>query len=383
MTNIFLPLKTWHLEVADYSRDPKVCTDSLGRSWVVWVGFANGEEQLWASHYIPGQTWSPAFAVSEPRACILDLDITPFEDGILLAWIDGEDAESDGLQLRKVWDVQGMSPPALILPRRRSPASVSIASEGDRYFLAFGVRRPGGHEILGFISTSITRFPEPLQLSFRKRMNLSPSVEMAGGHAWVAWQYMTFREGSRVFVRRIENCRTLDDPLELVGTDGSINAACTLKRGDQGVWIAWQSDMDPLSGPGLVRWIELGFLDMQGRFHRPSHKMKDVQRQAIGEDQGFEFPSLVACDDGRLVLFGRGSQSLRRQDLLSEGWTERGQVDPPGWQCRGVYSATLAEEGILVAGREKSAIVVRLLPVGERKKGSGVSGSIADRLDFS
>lgn len=382
MTNIFTPINTWRLSVPTYGRTPKVCTDTLGRSWVVMIGYRNDQECLWASYYIPGQTWCPVFQISDDKDYILDFDIAPFEDGIVLTWIDGGDAESDGLQLRKVWDVQGMSAPKLILPRRRCPASVCIASEDNRFFLAYGLRRPGGQEILGFISESVDVLPDPMQLSSRKRMNLEPAVEMSGGDAWVAWQYMTFRGGSRVFVRRIADCKTLCDPLELVGPDGSINAMCTLRRGNQGVWIAWQSDMDPLSGPGLVRWIEVGFLDDQGRFHRPSHKMRDVQRQADGEDQGFEFPSLVACDDGRLVLFGRGSQSLRRQDLMSDGWTERGQVDPPGWQCRGVYSAAMATEGILVAGREKSDIVLRLLPVGEQKNASSVV-SIADRLDFS
>jgi hypothetical protein len=382
VTSIFSALKTWTLDSAGYSRDPKVCSDALGRSWVVWVGYNGNEECIWASHYIPGQTWSPPFQIAEPRECILDFDITPFDEGILLSWINGKDAESDGLLLRYVWDTHGKSHPRLILPKRRSPASVSIASEGNRYFLAFGLRRPGGHEIRGFVSDSLDEIPEPIQLSSRKRMNLVPSVEMANGDAWLAWQYMTFREGSRVFVRRIQGGTTPCELTELVGPDGSINAMCTLRRGNQGVWIAWQSDMDPLSGPGLVRWIELGFLDYEGRFHRPAHKMRDVQRQASGEDQGFEFPTLVACDDGRLVVFGRGSQSLRRQDLLVDGWTERGQVDTPGWRCRGIYSASLAPEGILVTGREKANIVVRLLPVGETRNACNAESGTA-RLDFS
>ncbi|MBN2343393.1 MAG: CehA/McbA family metallohydrolase [Deltaproteobacteria bacterium] len=382
MTDIFVPQNIWKMDGPGYGRDPRLCTDALGRSWVVWICYVDHQECLYASYYIPGQTWCPSFPVTSLREYVTSFDLTAWNDGVLVGWIDGAHPERDGLKICAVHDLHQHSEPLLILPKRRSPVTVSLASEGDRFFLAWSSRRPGGHEIQGVISDSLKEIPPPMQLSERKRMNLEPAVELSNGHAWVAWQYMTFRGGSRVFVRRIENGETLCEPLELVGPDGSLNAMCTLKRGSQGVWIAWQSDMDPLSGPGLVRWVEVGYLDVQGRFHQPSHKMPDVQRQAAGEDQGFEFPSLVACDDGRLVIFGRGSQSLRRQDLTPDGWTERGQVDPEGWQCRGVYDAALATEGILVAGREKSKIVVRLLPVGEQQTPEKVV-SISQRLDLS
>lgn len=382
MTDIFVPKNTWKIDAPGYGRDPQLCTDALGRSWVVWISYVGNQECLCASYYIPEQAWCLSFAVSDLKKYVTSFSLTPWKDGILLSWIDGANPEEDGLKIRTVQDMHQMSAPRLILPKRRSPVTVSVASEGERFFLAWSHRRPGGHEIQGVISESVDEFPAIMQLSVRKRMNLEPVVEMANGHAWVAWQYMTFRGGSRVFVRRIKDGQTLCEPLELVGPDGSINAKCTLKRGNQGIWIAWQSDMDPQSGPGLVRWIELGFLDEEGRFHRPTYKMSDVQRHAKGEDQGFEFPSLVACDNGRLVLFGRGSQSLRRQDLTADGWTARGQVDSPGWQCRGIYDAALAVDGIMVAGREKSKIVVRLLPAGDKQVAANIV-SIADRLDFS
>lgn len=383
MSDIFFPLSTWNIDSPGYGRDAKVCTDRLGRTWAVWVVYDNKQEALYASYYIPGQTWCPAFLLSNFECYILSFDLTAWNDGILLAWIDGDDLEKNGLKIQAITDIHEFGEVQLVLPKRRSPVSVSVASEGERFFLVWSSRRLRGHEVQGIISKSIQNLPKPMLLSHRKRMNLDPVAEMANGHGWVAWQYMTFRGGSRVFVRRIENCEKLDEPLELVGPDGSINAKCTLRKSKQGVWIAWQSDMDPLAGPGLVRWIEVGYLDEQGRFHRPSHKMTDVERQAQGEDQGFEFPSLVACEDGRLVVIGRGSQSLRRQDLTAEGWTPRGQVDSPGWQCRGVYHADLAPEGIMVVGREKSAIVARMLSRGENLDDAVGAGSVAARLDFS
>ena len=383
MANIFTPVFTHTMDDGCYGREPDVCVDRAGRCWVVWISWRGEGECLMASVRDSAGEWCAPFPVSEQRPEVTHMAVAPWKDGVLVAWIDGRDTELDGLKLRTVQGPAQMDPVIKVMPRRRSPAGLALASDDDRFFLVWTVRLPGGCEVQGTISTDPMVLPLPMRLSHRRRLNLNPAVELAHGHGFVAWQYMTFRGGSRIYARRIADGTNLEEPMELVGTDGGINAMCTLRRSDDGVWIAWHSDMDQVKGQGLVRWIEVGHIRRDGTFHRPVHKMRDVERDGAGEDQGFEFPALAVCDGGRLVVIGRGSQSLRRQDLTSEGWTERGQVDTEGWQCRGVYRCAAAADGILVAGRERSGIVVRLLPSGEDGASPRQVLSLADRLDLS
>jgi hypothetical protein len=68
-------------------------------------------------------------------------------------------------------------------------------------------------------------------------------------------------------------------------------------------------------------------------------------------------------EDGRLIVVGRGSQSVRRQDLGPQGWSEILRLDDEGWKCRGRRFIVCSDgKGILLTGREQEGIAVRYFP---------------------
>jgi hypothetical protein len=128
-----------------------------------------------------------------------------------------------------------------------------------------------------------------------------------------------------------------------------------------GAWISFHHDVREDSGAvDLAKWIEVRFVDAQGRVFAPSAPMTDRDRDREGEEQGFEFPSLVALPDGALLLYGRGSHAFWRQTLGARGWSPRALLADGSWGCRGrrVAAVRLASGALLTARREREGIVV-------------------------
>lgn len=131
-----------------------------------------------------------------------------------------------------------------------------------------------------------------------------------------------------------------------------------------GAWIAFHHNVREDSGePDLAKWIALRFVSDQGEVFEPAAPMRDRDRDRLGEEQSFEFPSLVVAPCGALALFGRGSHAFWRQDLDAEGFSERTPLSPSEWGCRGrwVAAALRADGRIVTARREKKGIEIAIL----------------------
>ncbi|MBO6933854.1 MAG: CehA/McbA family metallohydrolase [Deltaproteobacteria bacterium] len=126
-----------------------------------------------------------------------------------------------------------------------------------------------------------------------------------------------------------------------------------------GTWVAWHHDVREDTGERDVsKWIALRFVDADGAVHRPAAAMTDRDRDRHGEEQSFEFPSLVVGADGAVALFGRGSHDFYRQDLNASGFGPRQSLTDGSWGSRGrrVVAATLTSGELLVARRDRRAI---------------------------
>jgi hypothetical protein len=140
----------------------------------------------------------------------------------------------------------------------------------------------------------------------------------------------------------------------------------------EGTWVAFHHNRREDTGEAdLAKWITLRFVDREGRVLAPREPMRDLDRDAIGEEQGFEFPSLVIGPSGAVSLFGRGSHRYFRQDLSHDGWSARTPLpgDDGTWGCRGRRVAvTRVGERVVCARRDKRGIVLSTLapPMGSR-----------------
>ena len=140
-----------------------------------------------------------------------------------------------------------------------------------------------------------------------------------------------------------------------------IAAAPCIATAPGGAWVGFHHDVREDTGePDLAKWIAVRFVDMEGRVFEPVSPMTDRDRDLAGEEQGFEFPSLVVGDDGAVDLFGRGSHNVYRQRLNAAGFSPREAIDDGRWGCRGRYTSAVRLAGgtTLVARRGRKGILI-------------------------
>jgi len=363
---LFKPIKRWVMDEPGYGRAAMTCVDDYGRLWVVWISWFKGKETVRAAVRDSLGNWGKSFICSTIAQSICSLTLAPWHGGILVAWIDNGDDESSGLKLRHVTSEDDMGKVRLVLPGRRRSFDVALGADGKRFLLAWSVREPGGRRLEASMGDSLENISAAMTLSEGRGLNICPSVAFSDGNAWIAWQHMDLNN-SLIRAGIVGDDGFSSSVVELGGGMSGISSSSNLiGDGDGGVWLAWQSDMDPERGPGLVRWIETVHVDVNGRVRAPAASMTGVERRGTGEDQGFESPSIVRTPSGRLVIIGLGSQSLRRQDLFADTWSEREKIESEGWSCRGRHFPTcVVNDGVIVVGRESEGIVVRLLPLAE------------------
>jgi hypothetical protein len=129
-----------------------------------------------------------------------------------------------------------------------------------------------------------------------------------------------------------------------------------------GAWVGFHHDVREDTGvPDIAKWIALRFVDMEGSVFEPASPMTGRDRDLDGEQQGFEFPSLVVGDDGAVDLFGRGSHNMYRQRLNAEGFSERQPIDDGQWGCRGrrVSAVRLLNGATMASWRGRKGIEVQ------------------------
>jgi hypothetical protein len=148
-----------------------------------------------------------------------------------------------------------------------------------------------------------------------------------------------------------------------------IAAAPCIRSAPGGAWVAFHHDVrEDTRMPDVAKWIAVRFVDMEGGVFEPAAAMTDRDRDLAGEEQGFEFPTLVVGDDGAVDLFGRGSHNIYRQRLNGDGFSTREPIDDGHWGCRGrrVSAARLTDGTTLTARRGRQGIELQVFdaPVG-------------------
>lgn len=351
-------------EEAGYGRSPVICADAAGGLWTAWIAWDEHGERVRVSRMETGSSWSEPFDAVGPRQRIAALRLCAYRAGVVLAWIDGDHPERDGLKLRELRR-DDAGPPVLAVPLRRLPAHPTLDGGSGRLAVAWTVREPAGRRLEACLGDTIDSLSEPSLMSSRGGFHSWPSLSLSSGGAVVAWQEMS-RRGCRLLARAIDHSGAVGETVVLAAhTQGTFARAATTSA-SHGVYIAWQSDTAADGVPGLTRWIDIAHLDSELHVRRPAAPMIDMDRGGAGEDQGFESPSLSIVADGRLVIVGRGSQSLRLQLLGRDGFGVRHQIDEPGWACRGQrFAATVIDRTVYIVGRERRGIVLRVVDIGE------------------
>jgi len=183
-----------------------------------------------------------------------------------------------------------------------------------------------------------------------------PLAELQAEHQ--GWRAAVRHEGARSTVLVV----TPAGREFIAWTAFGIAAAPCINAARGGAWIAFHHDVREDTGvPDIAKWIALRFVDMEGGVFEPAAPMTGRNRDLDGEEQSFEFPTLVVGDDGAVDLFGRGSHNVYRQRLEANGFSEREPIDDGHWGCRGrrVSAVRLMDGTTLAARRGRKGIVIQ------------------------
>jgi hypothetical protein len=351
-----------------YLRSPRLAVDGSGAAWLAFVASGpEGERPMLARS--PGggtRSFEDIRPLSGWSPLVTAVALTAAPEGVLAAWISGGEGGGDLRPRLARCSAAGIGPVREITGV--APSQIVLCAAGPGFAAAWVEREAGRHRIAGAMLDAVgavTRRTRPVEGE-----GIIGHPALAGGGApWLAWQELS-PDGAGRILGRPPGARKARVVVE--HRDGGCAARPALAAdGAGGAWLAWHSDVDAAEGPGLVRWIEVAHVDANGRVSRPASPAPGIERHGRAEDQGFEFPVIVLGPDGRLALIGRGSQGLYRQDLGEGGFGPRLRLDEPGWACRGVPDAVAAGNGLLLATRERSGLVVRSVPWGEAGPGSG------------
>jgi hypothetical protein len=137
-------------------------------------------------------------------------------------------------------------------------------------------------------------------------------------------------------------------------------AAPAIAECAEGHWVAFHHNLrEDTHEPDLAKWIAVRFVDRDGNVFEPA-PLPDVDRDAQGEQQSFEFPAIAVGPDGAVAILGRSSHGFWRQDLAARGIAPRAALDDGAWGCRGMHIAAIVAHGRLwSAWRVKAGIEVR------------------------
>jgi hypothetical protein len=234
--------------------------------------------------------------------------VAPWRHGVIVSWIDGGDDEINGLKIREIDNSGEGGPVRLVVPARRSPADLAMASGSGKYVMAWTVNAPAGRRLEGFAG------PDPCASTLSKTISsgpgthVNPAVAVVGDEGWVAWQAIVSGE-SRIIAGRLDGPKVeVSRLIEGSSTGGIAAMPHVIGSARGGLWVAWQSDLDPEEGPGLVRWIQVAHLD------------RDRQRR-LGMP-GFPLRYLRCA--GRDLRGGARDGGDRGQVDLSRGFLSRG-----------------------------------------------------------
>lgn len=178
------------------------------------------------------------------------------------------------------------------------------------------------------------------------------------------WELVAVHGGSRVTVEHLEGRSRIvlerGGRRELVLDTPAMVASPAAVEAQGGTWIAFHHDLrEDSCERDVAKWIALRFVDEDFRVFVPAAAMPDRDRDLEGVEQSFEFPALVAGEDGAIAIFGRGSHNFWRQDLSAQGFGPRVPLSDGEWGSRGRRVTALAiPGGVLVARRDRKGIVV-------------------------
>lgn len=125
---------------------------------------------------------------------------------------------------------------------------------------------------------------------------------------------------------------------------------------DDNIWVVWHSNRKGSDESDIPRWFELRCVkgeDIYAPIAEPMNKNLSLE----GENQSIEFPQVICCPDGKILVLCRLSHNFCMQYYYKDKWSPLYRFPVDGWGGRGkfCYGVLKSDGGICVTRRESGS----------------------------
>ncbi|MBN2572391.1 MAG: hypothetical protein JXA68_09710 [Ignavibacteriales bacterium] len=224
-----------------------------------------------------------------------------------------------------------------------------ITGDGnENIFIAWETNRSGNFDIY-FTKISDDKIYDEFAITTSDDMELRPSIICNESEIYVSWDKQHL--SSYQIMLRIFNGNIWESE-KYISSDIGFNMSSSLALNNKNeLYISYHSNLQPDKHIGLTPWVYLvKYADEDIVENHVLAESGDWIKN--GEEQGFEFPTILFDSDNILWLFGRPSQGFYAQLFSDNKKSEIFKFDVPGWGGRGLYVCPLlGNDGIIYAVR--------------------------------
>ncbi|MCK4716012.1 MAG: DUF3604 domain-containing protein [Candidatus Marinimicrobia bacterium] len=311
---------------------PDICEDIDGYLWVTYMELKDGLEFIIVKKISNKLTTIDSFIVSEEKGIEYRPRITCAGDNkVWVVWSAKRNGNWD-IFARSIYQEQLSKEFRVSIHEGIDIRPAICSNKNGGIWIAWETLRQDNFDIcVKFLSSE--KINKPILLTTDAHMDLRPQIKCDGdGQLYVVWDRQ-IEDSYRVLLKTINQGEIGSE--RLISSQFGFNLAPAIAvSGRKSIWIAWQSNLRASGKIDQSPWIQLRNLKGK-KISAPVSLAGAGDWQKSGEDQGFEFPSLIVDESDRLWVFGRPSQGFFLQIVSGGRKSALYKFDVGGWGGRG------------------------------------------------
>ncbi|MBU2505550.1 MAG: hypothetical protein KJ799_02340 [Bacteroidetes bacterium] len=339
-----------------YAEYPDLSVDSENNVWVVFIEMIDEKEQITLLKIVDSIT-KDSFNVSEYKGNEFKPRIFCDKDDVLWIVWSAKRESNWNIVLRK-FDGENFSDEIILSESNSNDFRPAIAgNKNGEVLVAWESLSDNSFDIQSVLFNKDGK-RENIKISSSDFMDLRPTVFASeDGKFLLAWDRQ-IENSYQIFFKEIAKGKLSDE--FLISPEYGYNQAPSITQNKDGVfYIAWHSNIQPPNKIGLVPWVNVAeFKSVKNIKYYSLAENSDWEK--AGEDQGFEFPTLIASKN-MIHVFGRTSQGFAHQSFQGKDKSEFEFINVSGWGGRGQYvrSALDNDGNIVTVRRDIKSIYLR------------------------
>ena len=332
----------------NFGEYPDICQDKDDNVWVVYSEYLHGIENIILKK-INNMSVQDSVIVNatsegfEHRPRILSKS----DDSIFIVWCAKRNNNWD-IYARSYSDGK-LSDEIRVTKNSAADLNPSVTSDpAGNTWIAWETLRNNNFDIYAK-KIADDKISEPINISNSNDMELRPYIKYLNDNLYIVWDRQ-HEENYQIILKSFDGKKWSSE--EKLSPDKGFNLAPTLSVSkDNKITAAWHSNLQPDGRVGFTPWVYYKNLngDDSNIFYTTADESDWFKK---GEDQAFEFPSLLYDKNNVLWIFGRPSQGFYVQCVKDNHHSPLYQLNVDGWGGRGQYAQPiLGNDGFIYSIR--------------------------------